>query len=137
MNILMILFCFAGAHSRTKPVDFTLPSQSDRFLRRSLSASTSLLISPPSTAASFGKEVVIPCTLLDVHKATVLDPTMVRMRAKVNEAGPIVSMPQACPIDERMGGEVTKNTPAVAWFPTTSCAEAPQSHRPIEINRIQ
>lgn len=48
-------------------------------------------------------EVVIPCTLLDVHKATVLDPTMVRMRAKVNE--------------------VTKNTPAVAWFPTTSCAE--------------
>eukprot|EP00435_Cladocopium_sp_Y103_P008713 s2755_g2.t1 len=50
-------------------------------------------------------EVVVPTELLDVQKATVLDPTLVKMRAKVRE--------------------VTKDTPAVAWFPTaTSMDEA-------------
>lgn len=45
-------------------------------------------------------EIVVPTELLDVQKATVLDPTLVKMRAKVRE--------------------VTKDTPAVAWFPADS-----------------
>ena len=43
--------------------------------------------------ASCWKEIVVPTELLDVQKATVLDPTLVKMRAKVREAIALMADP--------------------------------------------
>ena len=108
--------------------------------------------------ASCWKEIVVPTELLDVQKATVLDPTLVKMRAKVREAIALMADPylSVCELRHEVSfslffslslslaiclflslvlpqqnlmrfgclslslWQVTKDTPAVAWFPADS-----------------
>lgn len=99
---------------------------------------------------------MVPTELLDVQKATVLDPTLVKMRAKVREAIALMADPylSVCELRHEVSfsfflslslaiclflslvlpqqnimrfgclslslWQVTKDTPAVAWFPADS-----------------